>query len=78
MKLIVHELQEHGTGHLELYSIETGKYIQNMTLKDLVTISFNNCLWMLENVSALKEQALGEALDLLLMFISVEGPASLG
>ena len=48
-----------------------------MTLKDLVMISFKNCLWVLGNISGLKEQALGEALDLLLMFISSDGPASL-
>jgi hypothetical protein len=62
---------------LELYNTDTGKYIKNMTLKDLVNISFKNCLWVLGNVSALKEQALGEALDLLLMFVSEAGPASL-
>ena len=67
----------YGTGHLELYSTETGKYVRNMTLKDLITISFKNCLWVIGNVSGLKEQALGEALDLLLMFVSSDGPASL-
>lgn len=70
VKLIVHELSERGVGHLELYSTETGKYVKNMSLKDLVEISFKNCLWMLSNISALKEQVLGEALDLLLMFVS--------
>lgn len=45
-----------------------------MTLLNLVTISFKNSLWILTNVSALKEQALAEALDLLLMFISNDGP----
>lgn len=70
VKLIVNELNERGTGHLELYNTDTGKYVKNMTLKDIVTISFKNCLWVLSNVSALKEQVLSEALDLLLMFIS--------
>ena len=77
MKLLSHSLTNYGTGHLELYSTETGKYVRNMTLKDLVTINFKNCLWILGNVAGLKEQALGEALDLLLMFISNDGPASL-
>lgn len=40
-------------------------------------ITFKNCLWVLDNVSGLKEQALKENLDLLLMFISGEGPATL-
>jgi hypothetical protein len=48
-----------------------------MTFKDLVTISFQHCLWVLSHVAALKEQVLGEALDLLLMFLSEEGPATL-
>ena len=77
VKLISHLLTHFGSGHLELYSPETGKYVKNMALKDLVMISFKNCLWVLGNVSGLKEQALTEALDLLLMFISSEGPASL-
>ena len=51
--------------------------MKNLSLLDLVTISFKNCLWVIGNVSGLKEQALGEALDLLLMFLSHEGPASL-
>lgn len=77
VKLISHNLTTHGTGHLELYSAETGKYIKHLQLLDLVLTSFSNCLWVLEKVTGLKEQALGESLDLLLMFLSNEGPASL-
>lgn len=49
-----------------------------MTISNFIIIAFNNCLWILANVSALKEQALEEALDLLLMFISKDGPEILG
>lgn len=59
VKLITHQLNTYGTGHLELYSLETGKYVRNMVMKDLVMISFKNCLWALGNVSGLKEQVLG-------------------
>lgn len=77
VKLISYNLSNNGLGNLELYSAETGKYIQNMSLLNLVIISFKNCLWVLNNVVALKEQALNEALDLLLMFLSNDGAATL-
>ena len=77
VKLISFTINSSGLGSLELYSPETGKYIKDLSLLNILLITFKNSLWVMDHVSALKEQALKEALDLLLMFISADGPATL-
>lgn len=58
LKLIAGYLPTNGFGSLELYCPDTGKYIQDLPLIDLMLSTFTACLWILEHVVTLKEQVL--------------------
>ena len=72
MKLIASVATAHGIANLEQYCAETGKYAGKLELLGLSQSAFRACLWVLDNVHGLREQALTDALDLLLLFLAGE------
>jgi hypothetical protein len=70
VKLISAVTTAHGIANLEKYCVETGKYTGKLELLDLSQCAFKACLWVLDNVHGLREQALADSLDLLLLFLA--------
>lgn len=72
VKIISAVATAHGVGNLECYNVETGKYTGKLELIDLSNAAFKVCLWILDNVNGVREQALADGLDLLFLFLAGE------
>ena len=72
VKIISAVATAHGVGNLERYNVETGKYTGKLELIDLSNAAFKVCLWILDNVNGVREQALTDGLDLLFLFLAGE------
>lgn len=72
IKLITSVASTHGIANLEHYCVDSGKLLTQYTLLELSQCSFKACLWVLDHVQGIRQQALADALDLLLLFLSGE------
>ena len=52
--------------------METGSFTGKLKLIDLSSAAFKVCLWILDNVNGVREQALADGLDLLFLFLAGE------
>ena len=72
IKLITTVTKAYGVGNLQKYNIQTGKYTGKYDLIDFSNVAFRSCLWILDNVVGIKQQALNDGLDLLHLFLTGE------
>ena len=54
VKLISGGISLNGIKHMELYDVDSGKMKGTMSLFDLITITFNTSLWVLDNVEGIR------------------------
>lgn len=59
LKIIAAVAATHGIANLDHYCVETGKLLGQISLLGLSQCAFRACLWVLDNVQGVREQALG-------------------